>query len=314
MSNETRTIPAGVADATPWYRLLAAWLLAAGTRTTNRLVYSTLYLVAIAMLETALVIAALDLPMSVAPLVVGLLTFSVYAGDRLADVDTDAVSNPGQSAFVRRHRTALSVLTAAAYGLAITISVTGGPLALALALLPGGFWILYASDWLPRLGNYVTRLKDVLVVNSLLVAVAWAITLTFVPLAFVDAPLSVGAVGVFAYFVLDRFINTEIPNLKDAAGDAAIGVSTLPVVFGERRTRHILYALSLAIGALLAGAYVTDVVTAAIAVAFGIGVVYTLVLTAAIGRTENHARLAIASECKHVLVFAVLVAFTGFPL
>lgn len=314
MSNETRTIPAGVAAATPWYRLLAAWLLAAGTRTKNRLVYSTLYLVAIAMLESVLVIAALDLPLSAAPVVIGLLTFSVYAGDRLADVDTDAVSNPGQSAFVRRHRTVLSVLTAAAYGLAITICATGGPLAFALALLPGGFWILYASDWLPRLGTYVTRLKDVLVVNSLLVAVAWAITLTLVPIAFVDAPLSAGVAVVFAYFVLDRFINTEIPNLKDAAGDAAIGVSTLPVVFGERRTRHILYALSIAIAALLAGAYASGVLTAAIAVALGVGVVYTLGVTAAIGRTTNYARLAIASECKHVLVFAVLLAITGTPV
>lgn len=314
MSNETRTVSVGAADAAPWYRTTAAWLLAAGERTKNLLVYSTAYLVVIAMLESVLVVAALDLSLGAAPVVIGLLTFSVYAGDRIADVETDGVTNPGQSAFVRRHKPLLSVLTAAAYGLAVAISLTGGPLALALALLPGGFWVLYASDWLPRLGSYFTRLKDVLVVNSAIVAVAWAITLTFIPLAYGDAPFTAGAVVIFAYFVLDRFINTEIPNLKDAPGDAAIGVSTLPVVFGERRTRHILYSLSLALLGLLAWAFLAGILSAAITLAFAVGVGYTLGVTAAIGRTTNYSGLAIASELKHVLVFAVLLALPGLPV
>lgn len=314
MSNETRSVTVGVAEAAPWYRTTAAWLRAVWERTTNVLVYSTAYLVAIATVETVLVTLALDLPLSVAPAVVGLVTFSVYAGDRLADVESDAVSNPGQAAFVRRHRTVLSVLTAGAYGLAVTVAITGGPVALALTVLPGAFWILYASDWLPRLGRAVTRLKDVLVVNSLTVAVAWAVTLTFVPVAFVDAPLTAGVWVVFGYLVLDRFVNTEIPNLKDVAGDAAIGVSTLPVVLGERGTRRVLAALSLAIVGLLAAAYAGGVLPLAVVVALGVGVAYTLAVTAAIGRTANQTLLAIASECKHLVVFGVLLALLELPL
>lgn len=314
MSNQERTVSVGVAHAASWYRTRAAWLPAVGGQLRNLLVYSSAYLVIIAMLETVLVIAALGLPLSAAPVVIGLLTFSVYAGDRIADLETDDVTNPGQASFVRRHETPLSVLTAAAYGLAIAVSLTGGPLAFVLTLLPGGFWILYASNWLPRAGSHFKRLKEVLVVNSLLVAVAWAITLTFVPLAFGDAHLSIGAAVIFGYFVLDRFINTEIPNVRDASGDAAIGVSTLPVVYGERRTRGILYTISVALLGLLAGAFLAGVLTVAVTIALAIGMVYTLGVTAAIGRTSNYAELAIASELKHVVVVGVLLAFTGVPL
>ena len=50
-----------------------------------------------------------------------------------------------------------SVLSAASYGLAIAVSILGGPLALAITLVPGAFWILYASDWLPA----VTSSSDI---------------------------------------------------------------------------------------------------------------------------------------------------------
>jgi 4-hydroxybenzoate polyprenyltransferase len=314
MSNESHSLSVGAVESVPWYRPSAPWLLAAGTRIKNLLVYSTAYLVITAMVESVIVIAALDLSLSVAPVVIGLLTFSVYAGDRIADIETDELTNPGQTAFVRRHKSTLSLLTAGAYGLAIAISLAGGPAALVLTLLPGGFWVLYASDWLPRLGAYVKRLKDVLIVNSALVALAWAITLTILPLVYVDGPVTVGVAVLFAYFFLDRFINTEIPNIQDRAGDAAIGVSTLPVVFGERRTRHILYALSLALLALVLAASAAGVLPTAFALALAVGVAYTLTVTAAIGRTAADSHLTIASELKHLVVFAVLLAQGPLPL
>jgi len=92
------------------------------------------------------------LPPSPAAVVVGLVVFAVYTNDRLADVDTDVMSNPGQAAFVRRHRDVLYVLASIAYGLAVALSVLGGPIALAVALLPGVFWVCYATNWIPGAG------------------------------------------------------------------------------------------------------------------------------------------------------------------
>jgi 4-hydroxybenzoate polyprenyltransferase len=271
------------------------------------LLYSAAYLAVIAAVETATVMAALSLAPNPAPLVVGLVAFAVYAGDRIADVDTDELDDPARAAFVREHETALSLLSAAAYGLAITISVAGGPFALAVTLLPGGFWILYATDWLPTLGTVFKRLKDVLIVNSAVVAGAWAVALLFLPLAFADAALTPTAVVVFVYFFLDTFVNTEIPNVADTTGDAAIGVSTMPVVFGVRRTRRICYALDVFLIVFVVLAFHGGLLPITLTLAIGAGLGYALVLATFVGRTDDHDRLAVAGEAKHLFVFAVLV-------
>lgn len=284
----------------------------AGTRIKDVLTYSSAYLVFIAMIEVLTVHLVLSLPLSPAPAVVGLVTFAVYAGDRIADADSDALSTPERSAFVTRHREALSLLTAGAYGVAIALAITGGPLALAITLLPGGFWILYASDWFPTFGRRFKRLKRVLVVNSTMVASAWAIAVVGLPLAFADAAITPLSVVVFVYFLVDTFVNTEIPNVRDMEADAADGVSTLPVVFGIRRTRHALYGLDLFLVAFVALTLVFGPLTVALAGAILVGLGYALVLAWFVGRTDAPGRLAIAGETKHLVVFALLfVSTTG---
>lgn len=314
MSSETKTLPVSPGENAPLYRRFASVVLTYGERTKDALIYSSAYLVVIAMIEVVTVMVALGLPPSPAPAVVGLVTFAVYAGDRIADVDTDELDSPKQSAFVRRHETALSVLSAAAYGLAIAISVLGGPVTLALTVLPGAFWVLYASDWLPSLGAYFKRLKEVLVVNSAIVALAWAISVVFLPLSYAGAAFTPAAAVVFVYFFIDTFVNTEIPNVADREGDAAIGVSTLPVVFGVTRTRQILYALDLFLIAFLVLAYVNGHLSVALAGAALVGLAYALALAAFVGRTGNYDRLSIAGEAKHLLVYAVMVVVFGSGL
>jgi len=138
------------------------------------------------------------------------------------------------------------IAAALAYGLAVAVAVTGGPLALALTLLPGAFWVVYASDWLPDLGravgaalasitpddridagrvgatvtdggrSYVPRLKDVLVVNSVVVAAGGG-DRPHVPPNRVRRVVVAGPTVpvVFAYFLLRSFVDAELPNVRD---------------------------------------------------------------------------------------------------
>lgn len=118
-------------------RTLNAWATAQGRRVRDALMYSSGYLTVVAVAEVVVAMALLSLPLNAAPVVVGLVTFAVYTNDRLADADTDAVSNPRQAAYARRNRDVLYVLASLAYGLAVALSVLGGPMALGLTLLPG---------------------------------------------------------------------------------------------------------------------------------------------------------------------------------
>jgi 4-hydroxybenzoate polyprenyltransferase len=295
-------------------RTLVESLFAHAERAKDALLYSSAYLAIIAIIQVETVVIALSLPSNPAPFVVGLLTLAVYVGDRIADADTDEVSNPKQCAFVRRHKTALSVLSAGSYGLAVAISAFGGPAALAITLLPGAFWVIYATDWLPGISSHFQRLKDVLVVNSAIVALAWALTLIFLPLAFTGEAFTPTAAVVFTYFFFDTFVNTEIPNIRDIEGDAAIGVSTLPVVFGIRRSRQIFYALDVLLIAFVGVAFLGGLLSAVLTTGILVGLGYALVLAALVGRTEHYGRLTVAGEAKHLVVITVVLglAAAGF--
>jgi len=296
-----------------WERRAVAGLTRVGERVGNTLVYSSAYLAVVAMAEMAVVMALLAVEANPAPVVVALVAFAVYSYDRIVDVDADAVSSPDQAAFVRRHRDVLYLLASAAYAVAVTLSLLGGPLALGVTLIPGLFGVLYASDWMPDVGSSVRRFKDLLVVNTSMVAFAWAVTLTFLPLAFTGGAFGPTAGIVFGYLFLRSFVDAELPNVGDVAGDREAGVSTIPVVFGVRRTRHVLYAVDLLSLGMVGYAVATEVLPAALGGALCLGVVYSLGVVSRVGRTDDSELLTIASECEYLVVVAATAVVVFGP-
>ncbi|WP_224449531.1 UbiA family prenyltransferase [Haloprofundus salilacus] len=292
----------------PWGEQIVEGLTTYGERAGDALLYSSGYLAVIAMVELAIVMTILGIEANPAPLVVALVTFAVYSYDRLVDVDADEMSNPRQSAFIRRHRDVLYLLASVSYGFAVALSVLGGPFALAITLLPGMFGVLYASDWIPSVGVQVARFKDILVVNTAVVAFAWAVTLTFLPLTFAGRMFTPAAGVVFCYFFLRSFVDTELPNVGDIESDRASGVSTLPIVLGVRGARYALYGVDLLSLGLVVFAIGTDLVSSGVAAAMGVGILYSLVLVSRIGRTDDYELLNLVSECEYLLVGGVMAA------
>jgi len=282
------------------------WALAHGERVWKPLVYSSAYLAVIAVAEVLLVEHLFGLPPSPAPIIVGFVTFAVYANDRLVDLESDAISDPRRTAFVRQYRGPLYVLAAVAYGLAVALSALGGPAAFALALLPGGAWILYAIELRLTVDVPVWRLKERLFVNSLLVAVAWSLAVVGLPLAFAGRALSPSVGIVFAYFVLATFVNTEIANVGDVESDRVADVATLPVVLGVRRTRHVLYGIVLLAAIALGYAVVDGHLTAVVAAVLSVGLVFLAGIVACLGRVTRETLLTVGAECTRLPVFALL--------
>ncbi len=247
--------------------------------------------------EVLLVMAVLSLPLNPAPLVVGLVTFAIYTNDRLLDLEVDAPAKPGRTAFIRRHRRPLYALAAIAYGLAVALAAFGGPLLLGLALLPGGSWVAYAIDWVPSTrSDSPSRVKDVILVNSVLVAGAWAVTVTLVPVLFADAGLSPTAVLLLGYIGLGAFVSVEVANLGDVVSDRAAGVATLPVRLGVARTRRFLYVVVTALGGIVSLGVYAELLSPVLAGALGMGVVWLGGTAAAVGRTDRLDVLTVTAE------------------
>jgi 4-hydroxybenzoate polyprenyltransferase len=311
MASKTTDASATTDETAPWYADVLASIVDAGRRLTTFLTHSSMYLVFIAVAEVATVHTVLSIGPTPAPAVVGLVAYAVYAGDRITDAERDERTCPDRSAFVARHQTLLSITSAGAYGVAIALAVTGGPLTVGITLVPGGFWILYASEWFPTLGARCKRLKRVFVVNSTLVATAWALAVVGLPVAFANATVTPLVVVVFTYFLVDTFVNTEIPNVRDVDADAEDGVDTLPVVLGVRRTRHVLYGIDVLLITFVGTATLTSLLSLSAGVAILVGLGYALVLAWFVGRTEALGRLSIACEAKHLVVFGILWGLTA---
>ncbi len=289
----------------PWL----AWLTTHAERVGNVLIYSSVFQSAIAMAKVAAVMALLSIPPNIAPVVAFLVTFSIYTHNKLTDFEEDSVNNPNLVAFVAPRRDVLEVLASVAYAVAVALSLLGGPLALLLTLLPGAIAVLYSSEWLPFEGTQ--RLKEVLVVNTASISLAWAMPVAFLPVAFAGSQYTPLAGIVLVYFLLHTFVSVELFNVRDVIGDRRAGVATLPVVFGVTRTRHVLYALdAFAIG-LLAVATDAGFLSVPQAVPLALVAVYSLSVTSRLGRTENLERLGLVRDFAYpVLVIGVLVSGT----
>lgn len=292
-----------------WLDGLVGWLTTHGERAGNVLIYSSAYLAFIAMIEVTIVMVLLSLSPNPAPVVLGFVAFSVYASDKIVDVDTDAATNPEQANFIRRHKNTLYVLAAISYGLAVSLSVLGGPVALTITLLPGIFWVLYATNWIPDIGIHIQRLKEVLVLNSAVVALAWAISLTFLPLAFADANINSTTAFVFIYFFLRSFVDTEIPNIRDVDSDRAIGVKTLPVVLGVEWTRRVIYGVDFLTAVLIMFGVIYGNFHFYLSVPLLVGIGFSLCLTWCFGRYGDGELFAVMTELEYLVVALSFVPF-----
>ncbi|QWC20306.1 UbiA family prenyltransferase [Halorubrum sp. 2020YC2] len=276
----------------------------------------------VAAVEVAVAAAALGVPRSTAPVAVGLVAFAVYAADHVADAEGDMGSTPARARVALRYGDQLMTAAALSYGLAVALAVGAGPAATALVLVPGAVWIGYASDWLPALGDLaaplgevsVPRLKDVFLLNSAAVALAWAVAVVAAPLAFAGVPA--GAVGtptvalLFGYVALRSFVDVEVPNVRDVAADAARGVSTLPVACGVAGTRRILLGVDAVAAGLLAVVAATGAASGPALVALAAGLAVSVAVTALADRLDG-AALGVAPDCSYLVAGAVLVALSG---
>ncbi len=285
------------------YGLLQEWVYRLGRPVRDFFLYSSAYLALIAAGEVLVVTELLSLRVTVAPLVAALLTFAVYGNDRVADVEADSKTSPARAAFVRQYQDRLYTLSAVAYGLGVALAVLGGPVAFAMAFLPGVVWLCYASDLFPDCGR-LRPLKRVFILNSTLVAAVWAIGMVFLPLVFVGAPITTASGIIFVFFFLTAFANVEIPNIGDRAGDREVGVKTFPVVLGVDGTRYALYGLAGLVAATVGTAFGADILALETTAGLSVSLLCLLSVVACIGRVRNDI-LTIAAECSRLPILVV---------
>ena len=165
-------------------------------------------------------------------LIAFLATFSVYNVNRATDRAEDSVNRPETASRGTRFFLVPSI---AASILCLLLSASVGAQALLVVLTSFTASVAYSVKLLPS----IPRLKEVVGVKSVLVALSWGFTGALLPASAQQVDPAKIAL-TFAYISIQLLVNTVLCDVCDVEGDVASGVRTLPIVLGFSRTRSLL--------------------------------------------------------------------------
>ncbi|MDO8872166.1 MAG: UbiA family prenyltransferase [Methanoregula sp.] len=175
------------------------------------------------------------------------VAFSIYNLNRKTDEDEDAINRQDRFAFTKRYETPLFYASILSLILALVLSAMYGILPLLVTAAPFLFGFLYSFRCLPERIGY-RRLKEIPAVKNIVVGFSWAVILSFLPVFLNHGSPDSRTAITFLLFFMWGFMASLIPDIRDRIGDASAGVRTLPVIFGEMRTKWILSGVLLILG------------------------------------------------------------------
>jgi 4-hydroxybenzoate polyprenyltransferase len=123
-----------------------------------------------------------------------------------------------------------------------------------------------------RISKSFPRLKEIVGVKSLVVALSWGVTGAFLPATMYPIPIYKAAM-VFFYVFAQILVNTIIFDALDVKGDHASGIKTVPLALGIKKTRALLLGINASfivwlLYCFFSGAFVEYIVTLAFGVVY----------------------------------------------
>ena len=215
---------------------------------------------AVALTFASCELAGIERPHSSFLLAAFCYVFAVTTLNRLALGEGEARYLPPRVAFYRRHAQplfAISVLFCA--GSLMSLQIIGAWRAMLLLVAAYALGVAYSvrlvpRRWVKRLS--FARLKDVPASKDLFPALAWVVVCVLAPwleqanlVAQASRLWSLLIACIFAFVLV--FVKATVVDLGDMQEDRLLGRETLPIVFGERKTRRFVAGLTVALAAVL---------------------------------------------------------------
>jgi 4-hydroxybenzoate polyprenyltransferase len=164
-----------------------------------------------------------------------LITFSIYFLNNFTDKAEDAINKPECEPKKMLYYVVPSIT---AMFLSLAIGATISVFALVVLIIPLIIGVIYSVP----IKKSIPRLKEVLGLKSVVVALCWAITGAFLPLSSVSVSIN-EVILVFCYIFVVILVNTTIFDTLDVEGDVVSGVNTLPTVLGLKNTMGLLFII-----------------------------------------------------------------------
>jgi 4-hydroxybenzoate polyprenyltransferase len=172
-----------------------------------------------------------------------LVTFAVYGLNKYTDRAEDSINRPE---ILPKASSFYLVFSIVSMIVGFSIGLLEGILAFGVLCAPVIIGVIYSVKISPS----IPRLKEIVGIKSLVVALSWALTGSLLPDSFHSAKLQIIAI-VFVYIFIRVFVGTILCDVLDKKGDLASGVETIPIKLGRNKTKKLLILLN-SLGMLLA--------------------------------------------------------------
>jgi 4-hydroxybenzoate polyprenyltransferase len=183
----------------------------------------------------------LSQPLIILSLSTGLIAAAGYIINDYYDVKIDLINKPKRVVVGKKLKRRIAMVAHT------ILNLTGIGLGLLLS------WRVAAMNFLCAglLWLYSNQLKRIALVGNLSVALLTGLSIYIIALYFDPGNVMIMLYAAFAFvFTLIREIIKDIEDLK---GDATFGCKTLPVVYGVRATKNVIYVISYLFIAVLCG-------------------------------------------------------------
>ena len=182
------------------------------------------------------------------------ITFSIYGLNKLTDIKEDAVNAPERARYIKGKERVFTFFLLFSLTISLFLGFLQDILCVPILLFPLFAGIIYSVRVLPNL----PRLKDITGVKNLIIALAWGMCSTFLPvICLLEKGIMLIGV-VFYFFFIKGFANAVLFDIRDIEGDRMSGVKTIPVVFGRQKTKNLLLVLNSTLIPWLAFSYHAD--------------------------------------------------------
>ncbi len=181
-----------------------------------------------------------------------LFSLGAYTINRVSDIDQDAISHPGRTAFLKGRVPALKGVSVVCFGVGYLLALLRNWIFFAGLLVPLALAITYSvgsKRMEAALG--ISRLKEVTLVKNVTISFGWSLVPVLVGLYFLQLPVAIFALTPFIFLRL--MVNTIFFDQRDLEADAKFGVRTLPVKIGLAGSSRVMNVLDFASGVYLIG-------------------------------------------------------------
>jgi (E)-4-hydroxy-3-methyl-but-2-enyl pyrophosphate reductase len=188
------------------------------------------------------------------PLLTFLYIYAMYVLNRFLDKGASAYNDPEIAAFYQKYRVFLILTGIGAIAGSLIIALTLGTvpfLAMAGVSILG---IIYSIPVVPSKSRHMYRyskIKDIPGSKTFSEALAWATVITLLPLLETFQGKWISVIISFYIVFSMAFVRVAFFDIFRVQGDLIVGLETLPITLGEKRTMSLLKWIILSAGLIL---------------------------------------------------------------